>query len=439
MPAVLVEVLRASPHRVSARCPHFGPDAEPLGMPSGSGEATARSRRSPSGERGCGGCSWQHIAYAEQLRLKSSLVDHLLQGTVRGAPVAQPTRPGTPGEPWGYRHKVHFVFGNGPQAGRRPGRLVMGHYARGTRRIIPVRECPVHDDRGNLAAFGFFDAFGRAGVTAAESAEGRGAAGIAPGVLRSVAIRAGVNRPEMSATIVVANDRDKRLRVATRKAMQHAGAPTALHVNVHPRGDAFIFGRDTRTISGPERLRESVGGTSFLLSPTAFFQTNIHAAEQLVALVLEHVPPEATVLDLYAGAGLFALPLAARGARVTAIEENRAAVADGEASARLNRIPADRCRFIAKRVELALASARQADAAVLDPPREGCSPEVIEAVFGQLRPRRVVYISCNPEALARDLALAAPHRYTIDLIQPVDMFPHTAHVETVVVMTRRQS
>jgi 23S rRNA (uracil1939-C5)-methyltransferase len=209
-----------------------------------------------------------------------------------------------------------------------------------------------------------------------------------------------------------------------------------LHLNLHPRGDAFIFGRETRRLSGSERMREDVAGVSFLISPTAFFQTNVLAAEALVKLVLGAVPAASSVLDLYAGAGLFALPLARRGNAVIAIEENRAAVDDGEASLRLNRIPAARCRFVARPVETALASLHTSEAAVLDPPREGCSAEVIDALFGRLRPRAAVYVSCNPEALARDLARITAHRYRVDSMQPVDMFPHTPHIETVVVLRR---
>jgi 23S rRNA (uracil1939-C5)-methyltransferase len=179
-----------------------------------------------------------------------------------------------------------------------------------------------------------------------------------------------------------------------------------------------------------------VAGVSFLTSPAAFFQTNVPAAEILVKLVLEAVPAATSVLDLYAGAGLFALPLARRGNGVIAIEENRAAVDDGEASLRLNRIPSSRCTFVARSVEAGLRSARTAEAAVLDPPRDGCSPEVVDELFGRLRPRLAVYVSCNPEALARDLARITTHGYRIVSMQPVDMFPHTAHVETVVVLAR---
>ncbi len=335
-----------------------------------------------------------------------------------------------PDHPWGYRHKVHFVFGNAPQRNsrRRTGTLIMGHYIRGSRRIVPVRECPVHDERGNTVAFMLADHYAGAQLTAAGD-DSRG-------VLRSVAVRVGNSTPEVTATLVVTSDADKRLRTVTRKALEDKDAPTAFHVNLHPEDDGFIFGRDTRKIAGPERMREAIRGTSFLVSPTAFFQTNTAAAEILVDLVTAAVPEGATVVDLYAGAGLFALSLARAGHTVTAIEENRAAVADGEASLRLNRIPPGRCRFIARAVEDGLRLVRQADVAILDPPREGCSPEVIDAVFAGLRPATAVYISCNPEALAHDLRDIAAHGYAIRRVQPVDMFPHTAHIETVVTLVR---
>lgn len=401
--ADLVEILERSPHRIVARCPHFGTNADPRVGP-------------------CGGCTWQHIAYPEQLRLKTALVDRLVREAMPRAPAVRDTLPGTDlRDPWGYRHKVHFVFGDAP-------RLVMGHYVRGSRRVIPVRECPVHDPRGNRLAFDLRAAYTRAGVSAAQN--GRG-------VLRSLAIRVGARTPELMATLVVASDRDKRLRAATRNVLDRQnGPPTAFHLNLHPRGDAFIFGRETRRLAGTERMREEVDGTSFLLSPTAFFQTNVHAAELLVRLVLEAVSEGAEVLDLYAGAGLFALPLARRGHRVVAVEENRAAVADGEASLRLNRIAAGQCRFIARPVETALTGLQPADVVILDPPREGCAPAVIERLFDTLRPRRAVYVSCNPEALARDLGLIAGHSYAVRSLQPVDMFPHTAHVETIAVCDR---
>ncbi len=430
----LIEILRPSPHRVVAKCAHFGPNAEGGGP--------------------CGGCAWQHIAYPEQLRLKSALVTRLVRAAVGGAPAARATLPATPlAEPWGYRHKVHFVVDESQ---------LMGHYVRGSRRIVPVYECPVHDERGNRVAFALGDALTRGDRSASAIRPPRSRGSERPGrsnrpdgpdrsrrpgrstALESVAIRVAAASAEVMATLVVRDDGDRHLRNATRAVLAGSDAPTALHINLHPRDDGYIFGRETRRITGPARLREDVAGTSFLISPTAFFQTNVRAAEILVRLVLEAVPAKAAVLDLYAGAGLFALPLARRGHAVLAIEENHEAVADGEASLRLNGIAAAACRFIAQPVEEALRRAterrpslqRPDDVVVMDPPREGCSAEVIDGVFADIQPRMAIYVSCNPEALARDLEAAAGHGYRVQSLQPVDMFPHTAHIETVAVLVR---
>lgn len=160
--------------------------------------------------------------------------------------------------------------------------------------------------------------------------------------------------------------------------------------------------------------------------------------------VLDAVPAHtAAVLDLYAGAGLFALPLARRGVRVIAIEENAAAVVDGEASRALNRIGTERCRFLVARAEDALARNVVRDAGaevvVLDPPRTGAGEVVMHMLRDGIAPARLVYVSCDPDALARDLALVSGPggAYALVAISPIDMFPHTPHVETLVVLDRR--
>jgi 23S rRNA (uracil1939-C5)-methyltransferase len=426
--AILLDILRASPHRVTPRCRHFGINAAP-------------------GLGACGGCTWQHIAYREQLRLKTDLVDRLVRAAVPRAPKAAMTLAATSlDDPWSYRNKAHFVFG------QRGSTLVMGHYVRGSRRVIPIVECPVHDERGNAFAFAARDTFA--------------AAGLSGGTLRSLAIRVGCRTRELMAALIVTSDRDRRVRTATRRLLEQS-PPTSMHLNVHARDDAFIFGPATRQLHGSARMREEAAGASFLISPAAFFQTNLRAAEILVRLVLDAVAPAPSnveglapsnveglapsnveglapsdvegsgrVLDLYAGSGLFAIPLAIAGHDVAAVEENRLAVADGEAALKLNRAAQGRCRFIARRVETALPSLRDADVVVLDPPREGCSRSVLREVFGRLRPALVVYVSCNPEALARDLQFIDGQGYRARSVQPVDMFPHTAHIETVVVLKR---
>ncbi len=380
----------------------------------------------------CGGCAWQHIDYPEQLRMKTAAVTRAVRALLPDAPAARATLPSTPlDHPWGFRQKVHFTFGATGQGGHRS--LIMGHYARGSRRVIPVTECPVHDERGNALAFALGNAFRR------------GSAGVPGATLKGIAIRAGLGTPEVMATLVVTGDADKGVRAATKRILDSNVAPTSFHLNLHPRDDGFVFGRETRRVRGPERMREQVGDVSYLISPTSFFQTNIRAAEILVGLVLEAVPAGAAILDLYAGAGLFAIPLARRGHAVVAVEDNATAVADGEASLRLNRVAAKQCRFVNASVEQALANTgRILPAAgspappvvILDPPRDGCSPDVVDGVFGRIRPATAVYVSCDPGSLARDLAAIAPHGYRVESLQPVDMFPHTPHIETVALLTR---
>jgi len=396
--AELLDVVSPSPHRVTPRCRHFGPQAKDRAV--------------------CGGCSWQHIAYEEQLHLKTDLVTQVIREAVPKAPPAKPmVSSATEAGPWHYRQKVHFVVG---PAGR-GRRLAPGHYARQSRRLVPVEECPVHDERGNAVAF-----------AVCEACEAMGAQAV-----KGIAVRVGMASRETMATVVVSDDRDKRSRDAVRRVLRGRSAPTSFHLNVHGRDDAYVFGPQTRHLAGPERLREEVHGSAFLISPTAFFQTNVRAADVLVDLVLSAVPLGATVLDLYAGAGLFALPLAMRGHRVVAVEESRAAVADGKASMRLNRLPPEACVFIARPVESAWRATAQTlpspDVVILDPPREGCDASAIAQVLERRIPR-VVYVSCNPDSLARDLAGMTRGGYSIESVQPVDMFPHTSHIETVVVL-----
>ena len=144
------------------------------------------------------------------------------------------------------------------------------------------------------------------------------------------------------------------------------------------------------------------------------------------------------VLDLYAGSGLLSLPLVKAGVRVTAVEENRQAMKDAEANIRLNRIAGGMMRLVTASVEEALPRVARDpwDAVVLDPPRQGCPPEVLDGVFNGIAPPKAVYVSCNPDALAKELPVILKTGYRVTRVQPVDMFPHTDHIETVVSFAR---
>jgi 23S rRNA (uracil1939-C5)-methyltransferase len=199
--------------------------------------------------------------------------------------------------------------------------------------------------------------------------------------------------------MLVVTRNDKGLRAPVRGLLASADRPDGFFLNIHDKPGPYMVGRETIKINGRSHVRETgLGGGSgsqpldFLVSPTAFFQTNVGAARELVRLVQAGVGPATTVLDLYCGSGLFALPLAAAGASVAAVEENPQAIADLKANLRLNRIPDRRVRPICARVESALAriSREPCDVVVLDPPRDGCAPGVLAAVFQHIAPARAV-------------------------------------------------
>ena len=379
----------------------------------------------------CGGCDWQNLLYAEQLARKRARLHELLKGSVGArAPSVLPAigmRVDETGWPWRFRHKASFVFGDAPD-GRSP---TIGHYAARSNDVVSIVECPVHADRSNQLAFALHDHLARARVSAAGPA--------LRGILRHLIVRSTRDGREVGAMLVVTRN-DKSLRKPIKAFLNTEAAPDGFYLNIHDRQGPYMMGRETIRLSGRSHVRETVNGFSYLLSPTAFFQTNVEAADVIVRLVIEAIPESEPqrVLDLYSGSGLFTVPLAARGHEVTAVEENRQAIEDADSNLRLNRVRASAVRLHAQRVEDALSRLQRVrfDTVVLDPPRQGCSPEAIVRVFSRIKPKRVVYVSCNPEALAGELPTILDAGYEVDRVQPVDMFPHTTHIETVVTFSR---
>ena len=356
--------------------------------------------------------------------LQAVLREHVSSPLPPVAPVI-PMPVGDDGMPWGFRHKSAFVFGPAPGGG-----LVMGHFAEGGREIVPVDECPVHSPRANRIAFALRDELARARVSAA---------GLhLDGVLRHLIVRTSSDDRDAIAMLVVTRNAAE-LRTPIRALLASSDRPDGMFVNLHPRPSPYMVGRETLRIDGHAHVRERRLGPTFLVSPTAFFQTNPTAAAALVSLVLEHASGERLrVIDLYAGSGLFTVPLVARGHRITSVEENATAVADAAKNLEVNRLDARAVRLVCERVESVLPrlEGHMTDLVVLDPPREGCSAAVLRSVFGRMAPPRAVYVSCNASALAAELPTILAAGYRVVTIQPVDMFPHTPHVETVVVFDR---
>ena len=240
--------------------------------------------------------------------------------------------------------------------------------------------------------------------------------------------------------MLVVTRNDKSLRRPVRALLDSEERPDGFFININDSPGPIMTGPTTIRIEGRSQVRETVGGLSYLISPAAFFQTNARAAAVLQRCVTEGVKGAGRVLDLYCGSGLFSLPLAAAGARVVGIDEDRQAIRDAETSVRLNRIPAGRARFMSARVEDGLARAAREvwDAVILDPPRQGCPEPILAAVFRRIAPPRAVYVSCNSDMLVTQLPVMLNAGYRIDRIEAVDMFPHTDHIETVVRLIRNR-
>jgi 23S rRNA (uracil1939-C5)-methyltransferase len=214
---------------------------------------------------------------------------------------------------------------------------------------------------------------------------------------------------------------------------------TAVVLNVNPKKAAVAVGVEEHPIAGNERIRERLGGLDFAISANSFFQTNTRQAERLFGIVAEYaaLAGSETVVDLYSGTGAISLLLAGRARAVYGIELVPASIEDATRNAAANGIT--NCTFLAGEVRDVLPELLRrgirAEVVVADPPRAGFHPKALRALLA-LAPARLVYVSCNPATLARDLGVLVAGGYRLEAVQPIDMFPHTPHIEVVARLTR---
>jgi 23S rRNA (uracil1939-C5)-methyltransferase len=323
----------------------------------------------------CGGCQFQHIDYARQLEIKREMVVDLLRNE---GGFAEPTVLPTLGcaVPWRYRNQMRFSVNREGQ---------MGLTVRASHRLIPLNDCPIAHPSINQAL-----------QVLSQTPQPR------PQVLA----RCGANTGQL--------------------LLQPTPAPEA-------RAQLEALGFEVRE----ENMEEELAGARFLIRPSSFFQTNTAQAEQMAALVMQglELGPDMTVADAYCGVGTFALLLAPRARRVIGIEESASAVRDALWNVR----EAANVQILQGKTELVLPTlAETIDGLVLDPPRMGCQRPVLDAL-AERRVPRVVYVSCDPSTLARDLKYLCITTAAYDLVsaQPLDMFPQTAHIECVAVLRAR--
>ncbi|MBM3463733.1 MAG: 23S rRNA (uracil(1939)-C(5))-methyltransferase RlmD [Armatimonadetes bacterium] len=371
----------------------------------------------------CGGCHLQHLSDEAQLRLKSHIVREALRlGHLTDVPV----RPCLPTRAWEYRSKMQLV------AGFKQGPL-LGLYERHSHRVVPLEHCLIAHPLANRVMAAASEAVARLGWEVYDERTGGG-------LLRHVIAR--VSEAHDEALVVVVATREALPREDEFVAMLRARVPevVGVMVNENTRRTNVILGPRTRHVWGRDHIVEVVTvppgpvGVQFRIGPSSFFQINRVGLEEIGRLVRHYLEPrpEDVVVDGYCGVGAISLLLASSVGRVIGIEEVDEAVRAARENVRLNDV--HNAQFVTDRVERELvrivARGEKVDAVVLDPPRKGCDIAVLETI-AKLRVPRVVYVSCNPATLARDLALLAGMGYGADEIQPLDMFPQTSHVECV--------
>lgn len=368
----------------------------------------------------CGCCQYIDMPYSEQLKRKQREMQTLLGKFCRVYPITGMK------DPFHYRNKVHAVFGC------RKGEVISGVYEEKTHNIVSVDRCLIEDEkadeiigtiRGMLKSFRIrtYD-------------EDTGC-----GLLRHVLIRRGFTSGEIMVVLVTASPVFPSKNNFVKALRKKHPEITTIVQNINDRGTSMVLGDKEHVLYGKGYIEDTLCGKKFRISSRSFYQINSVQTERLYAKAIElaGLTGKETVLDAYCGIGTIGIIAAEKAARVIGVELNKDAFYDAIQNARLNNVKnirfynSDATRFMLQMAEQGAC----ADVVLMDPPRSGSTPEFIRAVRA-VNARRVIYVSCGPDTLARDLEVFAGHGYQAEGAWPYDMFPETGHVETIVALHR---
>ncbi len=393
----IVEILEKSPHRIQRACP-----------------ISAK----------CGGCDFHHMDYEEEARLKAERVRNCLNRLagetlesieILAAPTCQ-----------GYRNKAQY-----PVAMKK-GRVYAGFYRAGSHEVVEQPRCrilPEETDRIKDIVIAYAN---QAGLTAYNEATGKG-------LLRHIYVRRGAVSGQILLCLVLNGRTLPKSELLLEKLKTVPGFAT-LVLSVNTKKGNAVLGEEFLTLYGPGYIEDTLCGLNFRLSPRSFYQVNHHQAQRLyeAAISLADITKNDTVLDLYCGVGTITLSMAAAAGKVIGVEVVPQAVEDARDNAKRNGIQNAEF-FCGDAGQAALELEKKgvkADVVIVDPPRKGLNEDTIEALH-RFSPRRIVYVSCDPATLARDVALLKQRGYCLQKALAADLFPRCAHVETVVLLSRK--
>lgn len=388
----LIKILRESPDRVEPICPIYFE---------------------------CGGCQLQHLKYSAQLEIKKKIVSDAVEriGKLRNVEIFD-----TLGmeNPLHYRNKMQFPVG------KNKSEIIIGCYKKNSHEIIDTDSCMIQREGNNKILRTVKKILNRLKISAYDEDNHRG-------VIRHVMGRVGFNN-ELMAVLITATKNLPEAKKIIKAIRAELPEVSTIQQNIQTYKNNVILGRDTKILFGRETIKDKIGGLEFNISARSFFQVNTAQAEVLykTALNFAELSGKEIVIDAYCGTGTISLFMAKNSYKVYGIEIVSSAIHDAVKNARENKIR--NAEFIigdaVKVIPQLFKSGVYADVIVADPPRAGCDRKVLET-FAAMKPAKIIYVSCNPATLARDLKILSELGYITKKIQPVDMFPFSSHIESV--------
>ena len=371
----------------------------------------------------CGGCQYQGMDYAAQLKKKQKEMNKLLKDFGKPEPIIGMK------DPLHYRNKVHAVFGR-----TRKGEIISGTYEAGTHKIVNIDECMIEDEisqsiirtiRGLLRSFK---------IRTYDEDTGYG-------LLRHVLVRRGFTTGQVMVVLVLSSPILPSKNNFVKALRKEHPEITTVVLNVNDKKTSMVLGERDIVLYGKGYIEDILCGCTFRISPQSFYQVNPVQTERLYQTAMDYaeLTGKERVIDAYCGIGTIGMVAAKKAREVIGVELNRNAVKDARTNAKLNQIKnitfyeGDAGKFMVSMAE----EGEKADVVFMDPPRSGSDEAFLSSVI-RLSPKRIVYVSCGPDTLARDLKYLTKHGYQVRKMQPVDMFGFTEHCEMVVQLVKRR-
>lgn len=396
----IIDIIKKSPYRVDSDCVTY---------------------------KRCGGCNLRHVDYEETLNMKQNAVQSLVNKTLKNKIEVKPTV--AMGNPYHYRNKLQFPIGVSKET-----EPVIGVFANRTHEIVPIEGCALQDRKAIQISKYVIDVIKEYNLSIYDEKTGLG-------LMRHVVVKTAKVTDEYMVILVINGDKLPHAKEITTKLQGAFPGIVSVIVNINKKNTNVILGEKNITVCGKDYIVDRLGDYYFKISPLSFYQVNPVQAEAMYNYAIEaaEISKKDVVFDLYCGIGTISIFMAKFAKEVYGVEIVEQAIDMAKKNALLNEI--DNTHFIAGDTEVILTDLIKnkeirPDVIVVDPPRKGLDNTTVNNIL-EVMPRRVVYISCNPASLVRDLE-KLEEKYVVGCVQPFDMFPFTSHVETVSVLTLKK-